>query len=187
MAWNFPLAVHHKELGNSNIHVYTISFVINVANCSNDWSIGWPLWKQASTALVFTQPISKLMNMLSSCYRVSVHQHTCVPKPSTQRGWKLSTLSQPVSNPSTLYQPVSKLSTKPVLKRSITFHQSWFGPARSKLASLPWNQLASLETGLVMNLSLTHKCVALLKLRLNVLECVNAVWEALPWTYCSLS
>ena len=37
-----------------------ISFLVNVADYANDRWIGWPLWKQASIAFVFAQPVSQL-------------------------------------------------------------------------------------------------------------------------------
>ena len=119
---NIPYEILHWQFIVKNLEttVYTISFVINVANCSNDRRIGWQLWKQASTVLV--QPVSESTNKLSRCYHFGVNQQ--VSKPSIQLVSKLCTLSQPVLKPSTLSQLVSKLSTQSVSKWSITFHWS---------------------------------------------------------------
>ena len=136
-----------------------ISFVINVANCSNDRHIGWPLWKQASTALVFAQPVSESTNKLSSCYHISVNQRVSKPstqpvsKPSTQPVSKPSTRSQPVLKLSILPQPVSKLSTQPLCEA---------GPCLSpvmNLASPFRSRPAGFKKGWVVNWALTYTTV----------------------------
>ena len=120
---------------NLETTVWMIPFVINVANCSNDGRIGWPLWKQASTVLVFVQPVSELTKKLSSCYRVSVHQRA--------------------SKPSTLSQPVSKLSTQPISKRAITFHRfmNRASPFKSRLACFETGRQASKRAGCKLGLN----------------------------------
>ena len=107
---------------NLETTIYTISFLIGVANSSNDQRIGWPLWKEASTTLESTQPALESANKFPvTTAFVSTSEFQSHPP-----------LSQPLLKSVHSVPAVSKPSTQPVSKWAITFHWSSFGPGRLK-------------------------------------------------------
>ena len=96
------------------------------------------LCKQANIVLVSVQPVLESTNYcLVSLVRIN-----------KLLSGHLVGVYQPFLKPSTLSQLVLKLPTKPILKRAITWHWLWIGPAcfevgqlASKPASWLWNGL----------------------------------------------